>query len=106
MWHKEIITACVFLSLVSGCTSRPPLVSDPPQHERGPSEQIPWEEQYSRAMIRPESAQGQAVSDVHQDQKFHGPLEQTEQDSGALGVVADVIAFPFRAIGWLFQSIF
>jgi hypothetical protein len=57
-------------------------------------------------MIRPEAAQGSAVSDLHQDQKFSGPLEETEQDSGALGVVADVVAFPFRAIGWLFQSIF
>jgi hypothetical protein len=96
----------LLLGVATGCTSRPAIVSDPPQHVRGPTEQIPWEEEYSRAMIRPEEVGQPAASDVHQDQKFAGPLEQEEQESGPLGVVADVIAFPFRAIGWLFQSIF
>ncbi len=55
--------------------------------------------------MRPDMDKDSAASDVHHDQKFNGPQEQ-EKESGALGVVADVIAFPFRAIGWLFQSVF
>jgi hypothetical protein len=105
------LTKVVFLCLVIvwapvGCASRPAIVSDPPQHVRQPTEQIPWEEQYSRAMVRPEAVENSAtVSDIHDEQKFSGSLEGKEE-SGPLDVVVDVIAFPFRAIGWLFQSIF
>ena len=106
MWHRKFLTASMFLTIVSGCTSQPPIVSDPPQHERAPSEQIPWEEQYSRAMMRPEAAEGQSIPDIHKDQKFNGELQDEDKGSGAFGVVADVISFPFRAIGWLFQSVF
>jgi hypothetical protein len=90
--------------LVAACAARPPIVADPPEHVRAPSEQFPWEEQYERAMIKPGEV-SQPVPDPHQDQKFNGQLETTE-DRGTLGLVADAIAFPFRAIGWLFQAMF
>jgi hypothetical protein len=55
-------------------------------------------------MIKSE-AFAKTVPDSHQDQRFNGQMADGEE-RGTLGVVADVLAFPFRAIGWLFQSIF
>lgn len=89
--------------LVAACTAQPPIVADPPEHVRAPSEPIPWEEQYERAMMKPGAFS--QPRDPHHDQKFNGQLEITEE-RGVLGVVTDVIAFPFRAVGWLFQAMF
>lgn len=87
-----------------GCASQPTIVSDPPEHPRLPNEPVPWEEQYARAMMKP-GVLPDVKPDPHENQKFNGRLE--EQDSrGGLGVFADVIAFPFRAIGWLLESLF
>jgi hypothetical protein len=92
------------LALLAACTAQPPIVADPPEHKRPSSEPAPWEEEYGRAMIKSE-AFAKTVPDSHQDQRFNGQMADGEE-RGTLGVVADVLAFPFRAIGWLFQSIF
>jgi hypothetical protein len=55
-------------------------------------------------MIKPEAFPNSAT-DPHSEQRFNGQLDYAEE-RGAFSVVADVLAFPFRAIGWLFQSMF
>lgn len=92
------------LVLFSACAAQPPIVADPPEHIRQPSEPVPWEEQYGRAMMRSE-ALPEAPPDPHQEQRFNGQMKH-EDDPSMLDAVADVLAFPFRAVGWLFQSVF
>jgi hypothetical protein len=93
-----------FLVVLAACTAQPPIVADPPEHERLSAEPVPWEEEYGRAMMKSEAVP-KAAPDPHAEQRFNGQLADAE-DRGAFDVVADVLAFPFRAIGWLFQSIF
>lgn len=92
------------LVVICACAEQPRIVADPPEHPRLPTEQVPWEEQYERAMMKP-GVPPDVPRDVHQDQPFEGTLSQ-QQDRGTWGVVADVIAFPFRALGWLVASVF
>lgn len=99
-----VVSAACLAGLVFGCASQPVIVADPPSHERAPAEPVPWEEQYARAMIKPE-AFSEAGDDPHEHQRFQGELAEPEE-RGALGVVADVLAFPFRAVGWLLQTMF
>lgn len=92
------------LVLLSSCAAQPRIVADPPEHPRLPTEEIPWEEQYERAMIKP-GALPDVPPDIHENQDFAGPMSKQEE-RGTWGVVADVIAFPFRAFGWLIASVF
>jgi hypothetical protein len=92
------------LVLFVACTAQPPIVADPPEHIRPASEPVPWEKQYGRAMMKPEALAG-STPDPHSEQRFNGQMEHTDE-RGTLGTVADVLAFPFRAIGWLFHAIF
>jgi hypothetical protein len=117
-------TLCIALLLV-GCASQPPLISYPPSNGldgNSPGEVSRSEEEYGRAMMRPFSES--VSSDPHAGQVFHGEglsfdsdteamgadgaVSRSERDEprGFFGVVVDVIAFPFRAVGWLVQSVF
>lgn len=108
-----------------GCASQPPLISYPPSNgvDNGSQGEVSRsEEEYGRAMMRPFSET--VSSDPHAGQVFQGQgleldgdegttgtqaaLSTNERDesNGLFGVVVDVIAFPFRAVGWLVQSIF
>jgi hypothetical protein len=51
-----------------------------------------------------DSAADLSGADPHSGQEFNGPLEEAPQ-RGAVDVLVDVLAFPFRGIGWLFQSL-
>jgi hypothetical protein len=92
--------------IVCGCSAQPPIVADPPQHEHAPPQEVPWEEAYARARVRPEIFE-YSGADPHQDQPFTGELEQDDEssESSFISGVADVIAFPFRGLGWLIQSV-
>jgi hypothetical protein len=107
-WMYRAVQSCVFVSVlcVTACASQPPLIADPPQHAHTPPEIVPWEEEYSRSRPKPE-----VFNEVPSDkdaQAFHGDdVEPAEKESGgALQVIADVIAFPFRGVGWLLQQVF
>jgi hypothetical protein len=63
------------------------------------------EEEYGRAMMRPQAEDLPSARDIHRDQKFTGPLEDGSEE-GFFDVVADVLAAPFRAVGWLLQAVF
>ena len=102
--EKTCALKLCLLVLFSACATQPPIVADPPEHKRQPSEPVPWEEQYGRAMMKSESIP-EAPPDPHQEQRFNGQLTH-EDERGTLSAVVDVLAFPFRAIGWLFQSMF
>jgi hypothetical protein len=92
--------------IVCGCSAQPPIVADPPQHEHAPPQEVPWEEAYSRARVSPGVFE-YSGADPHQDQPFSGELELAEEsrESSFMSSVADVIAFPFRGLGWLIQSL-
>jgi hypothetical protein len=59
-------------------------------------------------MMRPYS--DRVSSDPHSGQPFQGPgfleADAAEGSTGVIGTIADIVAFPFRAVGWLLQSIF
>jgi hypothetical protein len=99
-----VATGLCILLLLAGCAAQPPIVSDPPQHVSSPPGAVPWEERYARAMIKPEVLPD-VERDSHEHQDFKGPLAEKEQE-GALGIVADIVAFPFRAAGWILHAIF
>ena len=107
--HRERVVRRAVLAgvmVVGGvaCAPRPPIISEPPIAPRLPMEAAPWEEQYGRAMAKPE-AMLPPSTDTHEGEKFNGALDDHEERS-FVSVVADVIAFPFRAFGWLVQTIF
>lgn len=76
--------------------------------ERFQGEVSSSEEEYGRAMMRPYS--DRASSDPHSGQSFQGAeileADSAEGSKGVIGTMADIVAFPFRAVGWLLQSIF
>ena len=110
--HKvlQYLAAIVIGASVIGCTSQPAIVADPPQHSHTPPEQVPWEEEYARTRPKPEVFEAEALEGqvaAGDKQEFNGKLEHSTRDkSGAWQVVSDVIAFPFRGIGWLVQQLF
>ena len=92
-------------AFVAACTSQPAIVADPPQHIHRAPEEIPWEEEYARTRPRPEVFEEEIAGE--EKQEFNGGLEHaSKEDSGFFGVVTDVIAFPFRGVGWVLQQIF
>lgn len=109
---KLLIASCGgFVSVaVLACTSQPPIIADPPQSVAVPPEPIPWEQEYARMRPKPEVFDDDEIGDVataSAGQEFNGTLEhESEEEGGALQIVADVLAFPFRGVGWLIQQIF
>lgn len=103
---KVALIASILSQGVIGCSSRPVIVADPPQHVHKAPEAIPWEEEYSRSRPKPEVF-GDS-SDAHSGENFQGDVEndRTSEQSGPLTVLADIIAFPFRGIGWVLGEIF
>jgi hypothetical protein len=92
-------------TVVAACTSQPVIVADPPQHTHNSPEEIPWEEEYAR--MRPKSEVFEEDGAGEETQAFNGGLEHSsEEESGFVQVVADVISFPFRGVGWVLQKIF
>jgi len=90
--------------VVAGCTSQPPIVADPPEHTHTAPEVVPWEEQYARTRPKPEVFEAD-VSNQDQ-QAFNSNLEHAPEEEGMLDVVVDVIALPFRGVGWILQQVF
>jgi hypothetical protein len=102
-----LMLASMCLLGITACATQPPIIADPPQHTHTPPEIVPWEEQYERARPKPEAFE-ESVSE-RDSQPFSGDLEQTAKDKegdGPFQVVVDVIAFPFRGVGWLLQEVF
>jgi hypothetical protein len=105
---RKIITSAgvIFIGVSAvACTSQPAIVADPPQHTHSLPEEVPWEEEYTRTRPNPEVFE-EEVAKVEK-QEFNGNLEQEpEKESSVLQVVTDVIAFPFRGVGWILQQLF
>ena len=98
-----------FVLLISACVSQPPIVADPPKSLDDAPQELLLEEEYGRAMMRPQAEGLPASADIHRDQKFTGPMDTSANDGsdeGFFDVVADVLAAPFRAVGWLLQAVF
>jgi hypothetical protein len=92
------------LCLAMACTPVPPIVTEPPHNSRQPTQNDLIVQSEQRAMIRPEAIEPHS-SDPHHDEDFQGPVEDSEQVS-FWGAVADIVGFPFRAVGWLVSAIF
>jgi len=104
---RRVVSVCAVSMLVvmtSACSPRFPIVAEPPQQPRLPSEELPWEEEYGRAMMKREPTV-HVSSDPHAGESFNGNLQEPDE-RGPWGALVDVIAFPFRALGWLVQSVF
>lgn len=82
-----------------GCASNLPLVADPPQHEHYPPEDVPWEEEYSRMRPRQEIFEGEDVGTLN-------GAGEGEDNRGFEGVLADILGFPFRGVGWVLRGVF
>jgi hypothetical protein len=130
MKYKLHIAFCIGTAVFGsiGCSATPPLVSYPPDErlpaqvenqsgtaetdllfrKKAAGEVSPSEEDYGRAMMKP--YRDTVSEDPHFGQPFGGrealETEHSEESRGMIGVMADMIAFPFRAVGWLIQSIF
>lgn len=91
----------------AGClrnSARPPLVAEPPQRPHLPSELELEEEEYGRAAVRREDV-ASVSSDPHHNEEFKGPMEMAPKQD-APGILADILSFPFRAVGWLVSTVF
>jgi hypothetical protein len=96
------VPAGLLLSVLVGCSAQPPVVAEPPEDmSRAPLED-PWFMD-ERAMMRNPTVR--VTSDSHDGEGFQGPLEGAPSRSFADDFV-DVIAFPFRGIGWLLRALF
>ncbi len=115
VWNRWQVFSTVILSgiiclLTAACASQPisqtAIVADPPQHSHTPPEIVPWEEQYARLRPKPEVFE-ESLS-TEDSRPFDGDLEQTESkdSAGSLQVLVDIVAFPFRGVGWLLQQVF
>jgi hypothetical protein len=88
---------------LAACATRPEIVADPPQHVHQAPEAVPWEEEYARARPKPDVFDESA--DIHSGEPFNGEIEREDEKGGTLETIADIIAFPFRGIGWLFGQV-
>jgi hypothetical protein len=92
---------CVVVFFLAACAAdRPPLVTETEQ---------PWQLEYeAQAGLGPTSPRAQKAKSPRQIVQ-HG-VESPEPEKGEgerlAGVFADVIAFPFRGLGWVVQKIF
>ena len=101
VWLPQLSRNLLFVSLVA-CGTHTPVVANPPENLSEVSLNEPWLTD-ERAMMK-DSAADLSGADPHSGQEFNGPLEEAPQ-RGAVDVLVDVLAFPFRGIGWLFQSL-
>ena len=82
-----------------------PLMPDTSEPSPFPEDSVFGDKASPRGMLRLESRRQQPPEDVHQGEPFQGQLEGRE-GVGVWQGIADVVGFPFRAVGWLVQSIF
>ena len=94
----------LLLLLATACAPVSPIVTEPPHQPRQPTQNDLIVQSEERAMIRPETLETFS-SDPHHDEDFQGPVEDARGED-FWEVVADVVAFPFRAVGWLVSAIF
>lgn len=98
------IVRSLVLFLAVACTPISPIITEPPHEPRQATQNDLIVQSEERAMIRPETIE-QYSSDPHHDQDFQGPVEDHQRE-GVWGAIADVMGFPFRAVGWLVSTIF
>lgn len=103
--RKGVLGVTVAL-LIGACTSRPAIVADPPESEQKVPEALRLEEEYERAMMKSQMEALPAAEDSDHDENVTRRRLGQSEEGGILEVVADVMAAPFRAVGWLFQAIF
>jgi len=108
--HLRGLFMSLFLAMIAGvapgCQApTTPLMPDPYDTSPFPEDSAPDTSSGDRARLK-EGALGEDVpTDAHHGEPFQGPLEGREEP-GFWSGVADVVGFPFRAVGWLIQSIF
>ena len=79
-----------------GCAPQAPVVTNQLQ---------PWEEEYARAMMRPEALLPTPAPTPPGLVHTHpASPEQGEQDSSQ--AAAELIGMPFRGLGWLLRAVF
>jgi hypothetical protein len=102
---KRLAFSLLIVTCLAACASRPEIIADPPQYTHTHPEIVPWEEEYAQMRPNPEIFEEEESSG--DGVPFNGELEGRPEDkSGALQVLADVIAFPFRGVGWLLRQVF
>jgi len=101
-----LLVFAIIVDTASGCQApTAPLMPDPADRSPFPEDYAPSGPFNDRARLRLD-APGEDVSiETHHGEPFQGPLEGREEP-GFWSGVADVVGFPFRAVGWLVQSIF
>ena len=97
----QISRIILFVTLVA-CGTQVPVVANPPNDLSEATIDEPWL-QDERAMMRNPYAD-LSGADPHSEEDFNGPLEETQQRS-FVDVCVDVLAFPFRGVGWLIQAL-
>lgn len=98
---RRVSTWCLVCILI-GCSRQPPLVTEPPEDMSRARLADPWLID-ERAMMRNPSTIDS--SDIHRNEGFQGALEGAPPRT-AMDTFVDIIAFPFRGIGWLLRTIF
>jgi hypothetical protein len=79
-------------------------VADPPQHEHYAPEDVPWEEEYSRMRPRDDIFLGGGAEDAAPEPD--GVTREGEGGGSFEEVLADILGFPFRGLGWILQGVF
>lgn len=109
---SSIVEVCVIIALsalvgvASACQApTAPIMPDPQERSPFPEDSALDTSSADRARMRLESHDEDVSSDPHHGEPFQGRLEGRER-RGFWSGVADVVGFPFRAVGWLVQSIF
>lgn len=102
IWLQHLSRYFLLVALVA-CGTHAPVVANPPENLSEANLDEPWITD-ERAMMRDPSADLSGV-DPHSDEEFNGPFDNPPQ-RGVMDMFADVLAFPFRGIGWLFQTLF
>lgn len=101
-----VLFLSALVAAISACQApTAPLVPDSPEQSPFPEDNIPVMSSGGRARLRSESLSEVVSADPHHGEPFQGQLEGREE-RGFWSGVADLIGFPFRAVGWLVQSIF
>jgi hypothetical protein len=99
----SIVVLSVIFIYPAGCSPSIPLVADPPSG--APTLPEVTQDSYARGRMNPEGWD-EGLDDPHHNQPFQGLVESRESETTLSGIVVNVVAFPFRAVGWLIQQIF
>ena len=83
-------------SLIWGCAPGDPVVA---------KIQEPWEEEYVRAMMRPEATLPTAAPTPAIEVHTHTKTDESD-DPDVSRAAAQLVGLPFRGIGWLLRAIF